>query len=219
MFIPLGKIPTKSTSGCKAKLLDPFLVAWLHKCWSQFSFSAFRRTLWFLFRDVLTQKHQRVEVASHTSHWQISGFPQNVILVLFLSPTFCFLGPVQAVLPASKQRGDIWSQMPRPVELVQFPDNYWFALCIWSNIRTFSLLLILQDGYLFSFSNLFSFSLYITGSYKYKTTDFLTIHSSACLLNDAVDSWEDGRHRVGCQNVLCSIPHVLLSDKMFCTAG
>lgn len=145
-------------------------------------FFAFRRTLCFLFRDVLTQKDQRVEVASHTSHWQISGFPQKEILVLFLSPAFCFLGPVQAVLPASKRRGDIWPQVPRPIELAQFPDNYWFSLCIWPNIRTFSLILILWDGYLLSSSNLFSLSLYITGSYIYKTADFLTIHSSAFLL-------------------------------------
>jgi len=39
--------------------------------------------------------------------------------------------------------------------------------------------------------------------------------------NDAVCSWEDGKHRTGCQNVLCLMSHVFyhLSDEMFCTAG
>lgn len=185
---------------------------------SSFIFFSFRRTSWFSFRDVLTQKDQRVEVASHMSHWQISGFPQKEILVLFLSPAFCFLSPVQAVLPASKQRRDIWPQVPRPIELVQFPDNYWFSLCIWPNITTFSSVLILWDCYWLSFSNLFSFSLYITSSYK--TTDLLTIHSSACLLTML---WIHGKMENTGQDVKmfcvqCPMFYHL-NDKMFCPAG
>lgn len=56
--------------------------------------------------------------------------PKGTPRLLVLSPAFCFLSPVQAVLPASKWRGHIWPQVTRPIELVQFPDNHWFSLCI-----------------------------------------------------------------------------------------
>lgn len=67
------------------------------------------------------------------------GIPYVPLADLWISPKgnpstvsgscFLFSGSC-AGSSASKQRGHIWPQVPRPIELVQFPDDYWFSLCI-----------------------------------------------------------------------------------------
>lgn len=169
MFIPLGKISTKAHLVTKQSF-------WIPSLWPDTINNEVK--LFFLQEDftLLIQRcantEQKVKVASQVDHWQISGCPWKEILILFLSPAFCFLGPVQAVGSFSKQRGDTClTDAHAHWQAGAGPGNYWFSLSIWPKVRNFSLVLILQKnpkslqyGYLLSYYNLFRLGLYTMSS-------------------------------------------------------